>query len=67
MGNPLANSCTSCGEEKDDVERRYSFGVYAGRMCESCAINGYRDACGLLDGQQGDPNDLDEPYNGDGW
>ena len=27
--------------EKLDVEERYSFGVYAGKMCEDCAKSGY--------------------------
>lgn len=48
------NHCFKCGEKKDTVEEQYSFGVYAGRMCRECAINGYRDHCGLLDGEQGD-------------
>jgi hypothetical protein len=40
------NNCTSCGEERDDVERRYSFGFYAGRLCEDCCLH-YRDHCGI--------------------
>lgn len=56
--------CSRCGEELDDVEERYSFGVYAGRLCRRCAIDGYVDHCGLIDGGQGNPTDLDEP-NGD--
>ena len=54
------NHCFKCDEKKDTVEEPYSFGVYAGRMCRECAINGYRDHCGLLDGHQGNPADLDE-------
>ena len=54
-------TCSSCGaedSEKNPVDRRYSFGVYAGRLCEGCCSK-YRDRCGL-DGAQGDPRDLDE-------
>jgi len=52
--------CFRCGEEKDSVEGQYSYGVYAGKMCRECAISGYRDACGLLDGEQGSPSELEE-------
>jgi hypothetical protein len=53
--------CRKCGQVKEDVEDRYSFGVYAGRFCIPCC-SGYRDNCGV--GQdQGDPADLDEPYD----
>jgi hypothetical protein len=52
--------CRKCGEEKDTVEEQYSYGVYAGKMCRECAINGYRDHCGLLDDEQGDPRELEE-------
>lgn len=50
--------CTSCGNEKQDVERRWSFGFYAGRLCESCCMK-YRDHCGL-DQSQGRVEDLAE-------
>jgi hypothetical protein len=40
--------CTRCGEEKDDVNRRYSFGVYAGNLCDKCAYESYSDHCGLF-------------------
>ncbi|MBW2411904.1 MAG: hypothetical protein JRF72_19080 [Deltaproteobacteria bacterium] len=55
------DACTSCGKEKPgDVHERYSFGVYAGRLCTGCCA-GYRDNCGI--GQpQGCPADLDEQY-----
>lgn len=60
MDNEIETNCLSCGEERNDVENRYSFGVYAGRMCVPCCGK-YRDNCGI--GQrQGDPADLDEPY-----
>jgi len=52
-------TCTGCGQERDDVEQRYSFGYYAGRMCEECAYTKYRDHCGL-GGRMGDPTELDE-------
>lgn len=52
--------CTSCGKEKNSTEERYSFGVYAGRLCTDCCY-GYRDHCGI-DQNQGNPADLDEPY-----
>ena len=52
--------CGYCHELKDDIDERYSFGVYAGKMCTDCCAS-YRDNCGV--GQpQGSPNDLDEPY-----
>jgi len=54
------NHCFKCGKNKDTVEEQYSFGVYAGRMCRECAIKGYRDHCGLLDGEQGNPRELEE-------
>ncbi len=49
--------CTSCGSDKN-VDRRYSFGVYAGRLCEKCC-GAYRDNCGL-DQEQGSPSTLIE-------
>ena len=55
--------CEGC--EGGEGATRHSFGVYAGFLCEACAIEEYVDACGLLDGQQGDPADLDEPYDGE--
>lgn len=55
-------SCSSCGAR--GAEPRWSFGVYAGRLCEACC-SGYRDNCGL-DQAQGDPTTLDEFQIG-GW
>ena len=54
--------CNYCHEERinNDIEERYSFGVYAGKMCTDCCY-GYRDHCGI-DQPQGSPNDLDEQY-----
>ena len=56
--------CPKCEKPKTDIEEQFSFGVYAGVMCRACAIAGFRDACGHLDGQ-GDPRDLDEPLDSD--
>ncbi len=50
--------CTCCGEERDDVDRRFSFGCYAGRLCDDCCMT-YRDHCGL-DQRQGRVDDLYE-------
>jgi len=54
--------CTRCsGYKPGDVEQRYSFGVYAGRLCSDCCRT-YQDHCGLDGFDQGDPGELDEPY-----
>lgn len=54
------DTCTRCGELKPGkVRERYSFGIYAGRLCDDCCYT-YRDNCGL-DQPQGNPySDLDE-------
>jgi len=61
--------CNRCGEEREDIEQRYSFGIPAGTMCDKCAYDAYRDHCGLVknadgtyseDGEQGAVEDLDE-------
>ncbi len=57
--------CPRCSKKKTDIDEQYSFGIYAGVMCSDCAISGYRDACGLLDGQQGDQSELDEVIDED--
>jgi len=59
--------CPRCHEQvpDSDVYARYSFSVYAGKMCDGCAYGGYRDHCGL-EGAQGNPQDLDEDYESDG-
>lgn len=49
--------CTKCSKEKTDVEERYSYGVYAGRLCTKCCYS-YRDHCGI-DGPQGSPEELE--------
>ena len=57
-------TCTSCGEERDDVERRYSFGYYAGRLCVPCCEK-FEYNCGLHQ-PQGDPTTLAE-FEAGGW
>ncbi len=55
---PIPRPCSSCGKATGDVEERYSFGIYAGKLCLKCCSN-YRDNCG--EGQpQGDVTELDE-------
>lgn len=58
QGLCVGQVCTGCGEVRapDSVDELYSYGIYAGRLCERCAL-GYRDHCGL-DQPQGDPADL---------
>ncbi len=54
-------TCSRCGKrDLLEVEERYSFNVYAGRLCEPCCYT-YRDHCGL-DQPQGNPADLEEEY-----
>lgn len=60
--------CSRCKQPKPDVEVRHSYGIYAGRFCDECAYNGYRDHCGLVknrdgsysQGGQGDTRELEE-------
>ena len=61
--NPLIQECPHCHEMKDDIQERYSFGVYAGKFCRDCCKR-FRDHCGI-DQPQGSPNDLDEQYEED--
>jgi len=57
--------CSRCNQHKPgNVEDRYSFGQYAGRLCVACCAI-YSDNCGL-DGSQGDPTTLAE-YEAGGW
>ena len=59
-----SGECPRCERRTDDLDERYSYGVYAGVMCPDCARSGYRDACGLgPGGRQGNPADLDEDYD----
>ena len=57
-------TCTGCGKVSDDVDSRYSFGIYAGKLCVACCA-GYRDNCGI-DQPQGDPTKLAE-FEAGGW
>ena len=41
------------------VSEQYSFGAYAGRMCDDCAYTKYSDHCGLRGAEQGNPAELD--------
>ena len=43
------SKCTRCGEN-NNVYPRYSFGVYAGKLCEDCCMK-YRDHCGIDQGE----------------
>ena len=52
--------CNTCQKERNDIEKRYSYGVYAGTFCTDCCYR-FQDHCGI-DQPQGSPNDLDEPY-----
>ncbi len=56
--------CPKCERKRDDIDERYSFGYYAGVMCEACARHGFRDGCGL-DQPMGNPQELDD-YGNDG-
>ena len=54
------SECGYCHEQTIRArQERYSFGVYAGKMCDECAYSRYRDHCGL-EGSQGSAQDLDE-------
>lgn len=57
--------CRRCEKVGDDVEERYSFGSYAGVLCVECAIQGFRDHCGI-GGRQGSEQELDEYGPNDG-
>lgn len=54
----VLQQCGKCSMLCEDVDERYSYEVYAGRLCVSCCGT-YSDNCGL-DGHQGDPNELIE-------
>ena len=38
-------ACMRCGSE-ENVDKRYSFGIYAGRLCETCCFI-FKDHCGI--------------------
>jgi hypothetical protein len=54
--NDSREKCTKCGNIGG--KPRYSFGIYAGRLCYDCCFS-YRDHCGI-DQSQGNPYALDE-------
>ena len=54
--------CTSCGTTEGDIAPRYSFGIYAGRLCVACCGK-FRDNCGVGQ-EQGRVEDLDEFAHG---
>ena len=65
----MCSKCSRCGEEKDDVDRRFSYGFYAGMYCDKCAYEAYADHCGLVkkadgtyaeEGEQGAVEELAE-------
>jgi len=51
--------CERC-HGNDTVDRRYSYGVYAGVLCELCARVRFRDQCGLRPEGQGTRADYEE-------
>jgi hypothetical protein len=56
--------CTGCGKDSDSVEIRYSFGIYAGRLCDTCCGK-YRDNCGLNQPQGNPYVELNEQIDAD--
>lgn len=38
--------CPRCEQKSTTIDEQYSFGDYAGVMCQKCAISGYVDQCG---------------------
>lgn len=57
--------CPSCDKKKSDIDEQFSFGVYAGVMCQECARRKFRDSCGHRPEGQGNSVDLDEPLEED--
>lgn len=55
-------TCRRCGDIDSTTEVRYSLGIYAGRMCDSCwRTSGYRDE----PASAFDPDDAGESYEGE--
>lgn len=52
--------CPRCEKRRNDIDEQYSYGVYAGVMCTSCAVAGFRDACGHRPEGQGRAQELIE-------
>lgn len=70
MRCPSGRRCSHCGSESDTVEEQYSYGVYAGVLCEPCARTMYRDQCGHGRHGQGTREEYEElegpgSYDGD--
>jgi hypothetical protein len=64
--------CDSCHEQHATVDAQYSYGVYAGVLCEPCARQNYRDHCGFRPEGQGTRAEYEAmegpgSYDGDGW
>ena len=55
-----AGICDKCHQKAPTVDQQYSFGVYAGILCESCARRGYVDQCGFRPEGQGTRNEYEE-------
>jgi hypothetical protein len=62
--------CGSCHKKDKTVDIQYSYGVYAGVLCEPCARRIYRDRCGFRSEGQGTRTEYEEmagpgTYDGD--
>ncbi len=55
--------CPRC--EKREAYEQYSFGCYAGRLCDRCAFDGFTDHCGHRPEGQGTQAEIDEPIEPD--
>jgi hypothetical protein len=55
-----AGVCDKCRQFHSTVDIQYSYGVYAGVLCEPCARKGYRDQCGFGPGGQGTRAEYEE-------
>ena len=38
--------CPECDKKSKTIGFQFSYGIYAGVMCENCARSKYRDQCG---------------------
>jgi len=59
--------CPRC--EKREALEQYSFGCYAGKLCDPCAFAGFVDHCGQRPKGQGTQAEIDEPIEAeyDDW
>ena len=48
--------CPKCEKPSSTIDEQFSYGAYAGVMCEKCARSRFGPE------GQGNPADLDEPY-----